>query len=666
MLATGHSTPRTTETPVLISGAGPTGLYAAALLAKMNIPCRIIERDFEISPLSKALAIHARSQEILAMTSPELIKRFEEQGSLQGSFRIYYDGKLSSDIEPILSKESIFSRMLLLPQSKTVKILTDTLEEYGVTVQRGWELVDTKVVFDHEDSWVETKIRRAIAGSNKRAGESQQVLGTLEMAPEEEDKQYEYEVVKSRYLIAADGGRSAVRHKINMPFPGRTRDFNLILFDGLMDSDVVSTDHLNLINGKNNRTVAMFPLGEPKRVRIMFDNGTLTPEGFDIQKEKPLTTEHFQKLLDDTISPLKLTITKVNWLTYYRVNERRAEEYSYKGRIFLAGDAAHVHSPAGGQGMNTGLQDAYNLAWKIAMVVNGTAPPSLLNSYNEERPLIGDEIIKLSAKTLEDTLGQDFMHRILKRAAIALAPVLMPIMANRLPTISMLGLRYHANSLNKNHKSQAVHVGPGEVGCRAGDNALVAFVSRPSDTTSESGSSDSDHEDSLATAVAAAGLAGEETIRLHQLMAHPGVFQILVFTGNQWKAMHQPATAVALNASIETHLSKWRANWPSNRENKASVQRPQFMVHTLTTLTPEKAPIAVESLSARAVGEGKPYRDLGKELHRRYGVDPAVKKNPEGGAIIVVRPDSHISYRVQGTGPNSWKDVNEYFESILV
>jgi len=170
----------------------------------------------------------------------------------------------------------------------------------------------------------------------------------------------------------------------------------------------------------------------------MFDNGMLTPEEFETQKEKPLTAEHFQKLLNETISPLKMTITKVNWLTYYRVNERRAQEYTYKGRIFLAGDAAHVHSPAGGQGMNTGLQDAYNLAWKIAMVINGTAPPSLLNSYNEERPLIGDEIIKLSAKTLEDTLGQDLVQRVLKRAAIALAPILMPVMANRAPTMSMV------------------------------------------------------------------------------------------------------------------------------------------------------------------------------------------------------------------------------------
>lgn len=208
------------------------------------------------------------------------------------------------------------------------------------------------------------------------------------------------------------------------------------------------------------------------------------------------------------------------------------------------------------------------------------------------------------------------------------------------------------------------HAGPGEIGCRAGDNALVPFVSLPG--TSDASYGGSDNDNSLATTVAAASLDDENTVRLHELMAHPGVFQVLVFTGNQWKSIHLPDSVIALDASIESHVSKWRAHWPSNREDKSAAPRAQFMVHTITTLTPEKAPIAVETLASRVVGEGKAFRDLGKELHRRYGVDPAVKKNPEGGAIVVVRPDSHISYRVQGTGPQAWQDVHEYFESILV
>jgi len=131
----------------------------------------------------------------------------------------------------------------------------------------------------------------------------------------------------------------------------------------------------------------------------------------------------------------------VNWLTYYRVNERRAKDYSYKGRIFLAGDAAHVHSPAGGQGMNTGLQDAYNLAWKMALVINGTAPLSLLDSYQEERPAIADEIIQISVKQLKLGLGHNFFKRLAIRAALALLPLVTPILANRPPSTSMVRTR---------------------------------------------------------------------------------------------------------------------------------------------------------------------------------------------------------------------------------
>ena len=184
--------------------------------------------------------------------------------------------------------------------------------------------------------------------------------------------------------------------------------------------------------------MATFPLGEKKRVRIVLDNGSLTPEEFELQKSKPLAVELFQEILDDAVSPLEMNITRVNWLTYYRINERRAQEYSYKRRIFLAGDAAHVHSPAGGQGMNTGLQDAHNLAWKMAMVINGSAPSILLDSYGEERPAIGDEIIQFSSRTLERFRDGGPVQRCIKRVAFALASILLPLAANRAPAMSMV------------------------------------------------------------------------------------------------------------------------------------------------------------------------------------------------------------------------------------
>lgn len=193
-----------------------------------------------------------------------------------------------------------------------------------------------------------------------------------------------------------------------------------------------------MICGNFNRTIAMFPLGDKNRVRIIYDNGILTEEQFEAQKSEIVTQELFQRLVDETMHPIRMKVSKVNWLTYYRVNERRAKDYSYKGRIFLAGDAAHVHSPAGGQGMNTGLQDAYNLAWKIALVINGSAPLSLLDSYQEERPAIADEIIQTSANQLGLGLNHNFFKRLVIRAAVALLPLAMPFLANRPPSMSMV------------------------------------------------------------------------------------------------------------------------------------------------------------------------------------------------------------------------------------
>jgi len=239
---------KTSEIPVLISGAGPTGLLAGLLLAKMNIPVRILERDPYTSPLSKAVSIHARTLEIFQLTDPSLIQQFLDQGRFWSSLHVYMNGKLIGDVPPLESKDTRFKNTLLLEQNRTVKILSEAFEKAGGRIDRGWELMDTEVVEregeeeKEKSSWVETKIRKALVGTNLRAKESK-VMGTTELAEEDAEKQYEYETVKSLFLIGADGARSAVRHKINTPFQGLTRDNSIILFDGFLDTDV-STDSI--------------------------------------------------------------------------------------------------------------------------------------------------------------------------------------------------------------------------------------------------------------------------------------------------------------------------------------------------------------------------------------------------------------------------------------
>ncbi|GJJ77208.1 hypothetical protein EMPS_09567 [Entomortierella parvispora] len=638
-----------TEVPVLISGAGPTGLFAALHLRKMNIPFRLIERDLTFSPLSKALGLHSRTQEILQMTDPALVQEFLENGRQANLFRIYFGGTFAGSIEQAPSKESYFSNVVLLPQFKTVSILSKALEKAGGEIDWGWELVDTKVVESSDETlssspssspsspptWVETTIRRALDGTNKRTGESK-VLGTVDLVLEDEDKQYEYETIRSQFLIGADGGRSAVRHKINMPFPGTTRDINMILFEGTVESNV-PLDEITFLNGNFNRTAGWFPLGG-NRIQLIVETGFLTPEQFEAQKSETLVLEAYQQMLDETIHPHKITIKTVDLLTNYRINERRAKDFSYKGRIFLAGDSAHVHSPAGGQGLNTGLQDAYNLAWKIGLVVNGSAPNSLLDSYGEERPAIADEIIKLTAKTLDEELGSssNMFKRAFKRVFVALAPLIMPFLADDSPPYSMLGLRYHENSLNTTHKTQITPSGPGAVGRRARDSVLIPLGNK--DSTG--------------------------TVRLHELMGHPGAFQILVFTADLWAS--SPESAVNLAKTMDHHLSAWRSKWPSMAENGKhdAIRHHQFVAHTLTTLL---CPNAANPLVHMTLGEGKAFADQKGVLHKRYSVSTKAKKSVEsGGALVVVRPDSYIAYRVQGTGESAWNDVDEFFGSILI
>ncbi|GJJ77159.1 phenol 2-monooxygenase (NADPH) [Entomortierella parvispora] len=644
-MATTAPETKTSEIPVLICGAGPTGLMAGLLLAKMNIPVRVLERDPFTSPLSKAVSIHARTLEILQLTDPSLIQQFLNQGRFWKSVQVYMNGKIICDMPPMESKDTRFKTTLLLEQNRTVKILGEAFEKAGGRFDRGWELMDTRVVEGNgegegqeKSSWVETTIRKALVGTNLRANESK-VMGTTELAEEDAEKQYEYETVKSMFLIGADGGRSTVRHKIKMPFQGLTRDNSIILFDGFLDTDI-STDNVVMICGNFNRTVAMFPLGDENRVRIIYDNGILTEEQFEAQKSETVTQKHFQRLIDETMLPIRMKVTKVNWLTYYRVNERRAKDYCYKGRIFLAGDAAHVHSPAGGQGMNTGLQDAYNLTWKMAMVINGTAPHSLLDSYQEERPAIADEIIHTSANQLRIGLNHNFFKRLAIRVVLSFLPIIMPILAYRPPAISMLGLRYYENSLNKTHKTQVAPTGPGAIGRRAADSILIPV--RKGDNAVALGG-DSVHQNE---------------VRLYDLLAFPGVFHVLAFTGTQWQS--RPEAASELAAEMDQRLGQWRSKWPlSKGGNSSSASRgPLFMMHSLTVLTETRDNV----LELRSAGEGKAYVDVDGLLHSRYGVEVT----GEEGALFVIRPDTHIAFRVQGVGADAWSDVEGYFESILI
>ncbi|KAG0213474.1 hypothetical protein BGX28_004329 [Mortierella sp. GBA30] len=628
------------ETPVLISGAGPVGLMAAIMLTRLGVPCRIIERDMHISSMSKALSLHARTLEIFDQTG--LIDRFLAKGHPINQFNVYFNDTLTR-IPGLVNSISYYDYALFVEQSKTVHILNEELEKQGLKVERGWELMDTKVVEGDGKTWVETTIRRALDGSNTRSTESK-IVGVVELDAEDADKKYEVEVVRSEYLIGADGGKSVVRHKIDMPFPGKTRDNNIILFDGHIETDL-DVSEITVINGRSNKTMNVFPLGDGG-VRIMVDASELDPK-------QELTLEAFAKIAREAASPAKFVVKDSTWLTFYRVNERRAESFSYQNRIFLTGDAAHVHSPAGGQGMNLGLQDAYNLTWKLALVLNGISDPRLLETYHDERAPVASNVIAMSSNMFTTGFSNKLIHRILRKAITTSASFLLRFFSVPASRVSMLTLRYNENAVNQRHKTQPLPKEDFQVGQRAHDGPL--------------------------TRVLAGGKTSEENVRLHQLLHGPGIFHILVFTADMLSATASSSKTTdkqgvvrtneeQLNKDLTRCLAEWSSKW--RIESKQQEQkRPFFNAHVIAALPEtisgshfeDPTKVIADSLVGKKAGEGRVYLDESHIVHERYGVP--VKAG--SGAIVVIRPDSHIGYRVLGAGAAAWNDVDQYLQSIF-
>lgn len=348
------------KTDVLIIGAGPTGLSLACQLIRYGIDFTIIEQNDGVTSLSKALGVHARTLEIyeqLGLTPQAL-----DQGTIAKQIKLIsggaiYDGpNLSAMGEGI----SAYPYMLVLEQSKNEQLLYDYLQRHQKEVL--WNT--TLKQFSQTDSGV-----------------------TAVVQPRDGDAQ----TVEAKYLVGCDGASSVVRNTLGFDFIGDTLERLFYVADTQIDWDL---DHntLHACLGRDS-FIFFFPMAGDKRWRIL---GNL-PEGTP-PEQLEMNVAELEKQVKG-LTDLSLKILDVNWYSSYRVHTRHVEQFS-QGRCFLAGDSAHVHTPAGGQGMNTGIQDAYNLAWKLAFVLKGNADEALLETYNQER--------LENAKNLVDTTDQFF------------------------------------------------------------------------------------------------------------------------------------------------------------------------------------------------------------------------------------------------------------------
>lgn len=340
---------------VLIVGAGPTGLSATAALASRGVRVLLIDKNEARSDKSKALGVQAGTLECLRAAFGETLPtQMIESGRPTREAWIHFDDAdpISLDLGKIPSHHNF---VLILEQSETERILEELLNKFSVHVERRTELLSA------EDR-----------GST--------VVSTLKLASGEVRE------VTSDYIIGCDGAHSIVRHLMGLSFKGGAYSGEFVLADVTLEWPWPYGSVQLFANSKG--VIASFPLRGERRYRLI-----LIPRNTPLANRErlDLDLEEFQSILSQMND--KIQIAAATWLTCFRVHHRIVGSLS-KGRFFLAGDAAHIHSPAGGQGMNIGIQDALNLSFKLARVLSGEKRSVLLDSYEAERLPVARNVLR--------------------------------------------------------------------------------------------------------------------------------------------------------------------------------------------------------------------------------------------------------------------------------
>ena len=403
--------------PVLVVGAGPTGLMVANELARHGVPPRMIDREPAPATTSRALVVQPRTLEIF--DDIDVIDQAIAAGSPATALTITFAKKqVQLDLADQLigpQNYTAYPALRTLSQHDTERILTELLSKQGVEIERGWALTDLT-----QDGEAVTAELRGEDGS--------------------------IETVRCRWVIGCDGAHSAVRKAAGIPFAGSTYRDEFIMADAELDWQL---PHGGLYGFPSPAGIfAAFTMPGENRYRI-FGNFPPGPEGPSAEYGEP-THEEFQAMVDARV-PFGAKVVKEYWVTRYRVHSRTVPRYR-DGRVFLVGDAAHVHSPAGAQGMNTGIQDAYNLGWKLALVERGIADDSLLDSYHAERHPVGVQLLKTTDRLFAILGGQNPLARMARgRVAPLLASTVLTrpwVLRRFVGLLAQLRIHYPDSPLN--------------------------------------------------------------------------------------------------------------------------------------------------------------------------------------------------------------------------
>lgn len=338
---------------VLIVGAGPTGLVAAIEALRHGLSMRIVDLNERRSPHSKALVLHSRSLEVLDDLG--CVTQVLEAGREFRALNIMSGGDALGRIEfrALSWDDAPYPMWLTIEQSETERCLEERLEALGGKVERKTSLRALKEV---------------------QAGlEAELVLpdGSVE-------------VCRAAWLVGCDGARSDVRRCVQVPLEGEGTGEVFMLADVALESPLVDGEGYNLLSAEG--VLLIVPMKTPGRVRLIAHLPKVQPE------ERPVIDLPMLQQLMDARTGLRTTVSSLGWTSVFSPKHFMATSLR-AGRVFLAGDAAHIHSPVGGQGLNTGIQDAYNLIWKLALVHRGRAASALLDTYEAERHPVGRRMI---------------------------------------------------------------------------------------------------------------------------------------------------------------------------------------------------------------------------------------------------------------------------------
>jgi 2-polyprenyl-6-methoxyphenol hydroxylase-like FAD-dependent oxidoreductase len=394
---------------VLIVGAGPVGLTLACELARYGVAVRIVDKAAQRTDKSKALVLWSRTLELLdrgADSSP-----FVAAGLKVDAANMVAGNKLIGRVS-LSEIASRYAFALMLPQSETERLLEERLNGLGVRVERQCEMIR----FEPTEAGVACLLRGADGAE---------------------------ETAHTPWLVGCDGAHSAVRHGLDMPFLGKTLLSDWILADvRLTGAPYPLTEIVTFMH--EDGVLVMFPIA-PGRYRIIADVGLA-------QGERPAdpTLPQVQALVDRR-GPPGVLLSDPIWLSGFRINERKVADY-WRGRVFLAGDAAHVHSPAGGQGMNTGMQDAFNLAWKLALVARGKGAERLLfESYSRERSAVGDQVLAAAGRLTAIGVLKNHTAQTVRNLIGGLLLGLAPVRRAMAETLSEITIGYPESPLNGVH-----------------------------------------------------------------------------------------------------------------------------------------------------------------------------------------------------------------------